>query len=554
MISDSAEIAINFANYFSTISKIKLVEHFGENLSLPCTTVDNQPQTLFVCYIDEYTIKSEIAKLKNKNSTGFDEISIKLLKRISDTISKPLEYLVNKSLESGTFPDILKTACIIPLYKKEDPHNIANYRQISLLSVFSKLIERLVHNMINKFLNLHNIISPCQHGFISTKSIETASYHLLDPVYKDLDRGLYVMSLMFDLSRAFDTVNIEFLVCKLHNIGIRGTLLEWIKSYMSNRKLLVKYNNTLSDTRDVHMGVPQGSVLGPLLFALYVNDLPKYISNGRVTMFADDTTITVSAQTPEELAEKVTLACNELDTWCQRNQLILNDKKTVYINFHSRKGLTPAFLIDNNINVSQKVKFLGTWLDNKLSWNDHIDFVCNKLSSAYFAILQMKTVLDTNGLLNIYYALAYSHLSLNIITWGVGRNLNRVLISQKRMIRLVFNLKPLDSCRGVFKKNKILTVACIFILKCVCYTYKNIANLNRLGDTHSYNTRNNNVLSIPPHSTTLYEHSTNYNAIILFNKLPANLKTITGYNKFKAATKNYLIEMVFYSIYEFLTQ
>ena len=120
-------------------------------------------------------------------------------------------------------------------------------------------------------------------------------------------------------------------------------------------------------------------------------------------MFADDTIITVSAQTPEELAGKVTQVCNELDTWCQRNQLILNDKKTVYINFHTRKVLPPDFLINNNMNVVQKLKFLGTWLDNKLSWNDHIDSVCNKLSSAFFAILQMKTVLDTNGLLNIYY-------------------------------------------------------------------------------------------------------------------------------------------------------
>lgn len=554
VIKDSDKIANTFANFFSTISNIKLFEHFGENLSLPCTTMDNQPQTLFVRYIDEYTVKNEIKKLNNKKSAGLDEITTKLLKLISDIISAPLVYLINKSLESGIFPDILKVACVIPLYKKDDQCNIENYRQISLLSVFSKLIERLIHNMIVEFLNLHNIITPCQHGFISTKSIETASYHLLNSIYNDLDEGKYVMSLMFDLSRAFDTVNIEFLVTKLYNMGIRGNLLQWIKSYMSNRKLLVKYADTMSDVKDVQMGVPQGSVLGPLLFTIYVNDLPTFITKGRVTMFADDTTITVSAQDPEELSKNITHVYNELDTWCQRNQLILNEKKTVFINFHIRRELAPEFLTENNIDVSQSAKFLGTWLDSKLSWNVHVDFVCKKLNSAYFAIFQMKTVLDVKGLLNIYYALAYSHLAMNIVTWGVGRNVSRVLISQKRIIRLIFSLQPLDSCRDIFRENKIMTVIGIFILKCVCFVHKNIRCFSRLGDTHSYKTRYNNDLTVPLHTTNFYKQSPNYNFITLFNKLPSHLKNVTHFNKFKNASKNYLLEKSFYSLQEFLCQ
>ena len=554
VIKDSDKIANTFANYFSTISNIKLFEYYGENLSLPCTIMGNQPQTLFVRYIDEYTVKNAINKLNNKKSAGLDEITTKVLKVIKDIISSPLVYLINKSLESGIFPDILKIACVIPLYKKDDQCNIENYRQISLLNVLSKLIERLIHNMIVEFLNMHNIITPCQHGFISTKSIETASHYLLDSIYNDLDEGKYVMTLMFDLSRAFDTVNIEYMVTKLYNMGIRGNLLHWINSYMSNRKFLVKYADTMSDVKDVQMGVPQGSVLGPLLFTLYVNDLPTFITKGRVTMYADDTTITVSAEDPEELSKNITHVYNELGTWCQRNQLILNEKKTVFINFHIRRELAPEFWTENNIDASHNAKFLGTWLDSKLSWNIHVDFVCKKLNSAYFAIFQMKNVLDVKGLLNIYYALAYSHLTMNIVTWGAGRNISRVLISQKRIIRLIFSLQPLDSCRDIFRNNKILTVTGIYILKCVCFVHKNIHSFNRLGDTHSYKTRYNNDLTVPLHTTDFYKRSPKYNLITLYNKLPSHLKNVKHFNKFKSATKKYLLEKSFYSLQEFLCQ
>lgn len=229
-------------------------------------------------------------------------------------------------------------------------------------------------------------------------------------------------------------------------------------------------------------------------------------------------------------------------------------KKTVLINFHIRRELTPEFLTGNNIDVAQNAKFLGTWLDSKLSWNTHIDFVCKKLNSAYFAILQMKTDLDTKGLLNIYYALAYSHLSMNIVTWGSGRNINRVLISQKRLVRLIFGLKPLDSCRDVFKKYKILTVISIFILKCGCFVQRNIQKFCKLGDTHSYKTRHNNTLTVPLHATNFYKQSPNYNFITLYNKLPSYLKTEKNLNKFKTATKNYLIEKCYYNVQEFLCE
>lgn len=554
LITDPEEVTNNFAQHFSSVANLSVQQHFGENLSLPCTTTKTQSNaSLFVAHIDEADVKREINHLKNKRSTGVDEISVKLLKAISDDICKPLAYLINKSLSSGIFPDILKLACVIPLYKKGDPLKIENYRQISLLSTLSKLLERLVYNIITKYLNKLNIITPCQHGFREHMSTETASYHLLNFVYKELDEGKYVILLMFDLSRAFDTVNIEFLCDKLSSIGIRGNLLKWIRSYLENRKMIVKYNDVKSSIKNVDLGVPQGSVLGPLLFMIYINDLPQYLSTGQVTMFADDTSITVSAPTPQELALKVNCVCDELNAWSQRNRLILNNSKTVYLNFYIQKPLPPNFGSENKITFSEATKFLGTHLDCRLRWDIHIDFVCAKLNSAFYAILQMKSSLDCEGLLSIYYSLAYSHMANNIVSWGVSSGISRVLVSQKRLMRLIFNLQPKTSCKDYFKSKNILTVPSIFLWKCVIYVFKNKTNFEEVGQYHSYRTRHGRKLLIPAHKTSTYEKSPAYNFIKIFDALPQNLKDVKTFSSFKKQTKSFFLEKAFYTVQEFLS-
>lgn len=338
------------------------------------------------------------------------------------------------------------------------------------------------------------------------------------------------------------------MVDKLYTVGIRGQILNWISSFMSDRNMIVKVKNSLSDTRVVDLGVPQGSVLGPLLFILYINELPRCISSGLTTMFADDTTITVSALTPEELLEKMNTVTDEMDAWCQRNKLILNVNKTVCLNFHiktSRPDLdSPLF--------SQQTKFLGTIVDPKLKWHNHLNHVCSKLNSAYFAIFQLKSYLDMDGLLSVYYALAYSHISYNIVVWGITSEISRVLVCQKRIIRLLFNLKPRDSCRPYFKKHRILTAPAILILKAVTYVFNNKMLFTRSGDVHPYDTRNTNTLLIPKHRTSFFKQSPTYNFVRLFNKLPIEVKSSLNYSTFKRSVKDFLHVGTFYSLEEFL--
>ena len=195
-------------------------------------------------------------------------------------------------------------------------------------------------------------------------------------------------------------------------------------------------------------------------------------------------------------------------------------------------------MIHDDISLSQNVKLLGIHLDSKLSWSEHIEHVCSQLNKAYFAILQLKSTLDETGLLNIYYALAYSHISLNIIACGNSRDSSRVFVTQKRLIRLLFKMGYNESCAEMFKNKKILTVPCIFILKCLTYTKKNIGLFTQRNDCHSYRTRHGDLLSIPSHHTTNYKYSLQYNCIMLFNSLPTEKRNLQDHKKYKTMLKN----------------
>lgn len=513
----------------------------------------NVANSIFLVPVSADTVLRIVGEMRPTYSVGLDGISSIILKEIIHCIVNPFVDLINESLESGCFPDILKIAIGQALYKSGDKQNIENYRQLSILSTFSKVIERIVHDQITSFIDGNNLITPSQHGFRIGKSIETASCHLLNYIYRNLDCGKYVMSLFFDLSKAFDTVSAEFLSDKLYRSGIRGNALLWMESYLKSRAIITRVNDAYSQSQKITLGVPQGSVLGPLLFTLYVNDLPEHITNGLVTSFADDTTVTVAADTPDDLLLLARKVMDDVNTWCQRNRLMLNVDKTVIINFYNRRPL-PSIQSVEGICFAPNNKFLGTMIDSTLSWTVHIDSVCSKLSKAFFAILQLKNTLDRDGLLSVYYALGYSHMSYNIVSWGCASTLQRVFVLQKRLIRLIFNLEPLQSCRDTFKSNQILTITSVFILRCVVYTRKHMSEFKKNIDNNCYTTRQAELLAIPSHATSMFKASPIYNCIKLYNALPHDLKRVANHDSFKSKIKRFLAHGCFYNVDEYFNR
>lgn len=325
-------------------------------------------------------------------------------------------------------------------------------------------------------------------------------------------------------------------------------------SYLSNRKMYVNINNSKSNLFDINLGVPQGSVLGPLIFLLYINDLTRDISSACVVLFADDTTIAVSASDHDELPAKLNNVSAEFTNWCNTNNLLVNANKTVCMDlFNKRAGLSSSVTVNGTlVKCVDSTKFLGVHIDSNMRWQTHIDAVCKKINSGYYAILQLKSSLEIKQLINVYYALVYSAFSYNIIIWGNSCGTERILILQKRIMRLIFNLELRESCRLYFSNNNILTFPSVYILKCISYVKSNMHLFQQNGNSHQYPTRKGHYLRTEIHSTSLYEKSPIYRGTILYNKLPDTIKNIASVQKFKNKLKCFLISKAYYSFSEYL--
>ena len=242
----------------------------------------------------------------------------------------------------------------------------------------------------------------------------------------------------------------------------------------------------------------------------------------------------------------------EFKTWCFNNTLVLNTEKTVCIEFENKRKTNISNDTDKNgssLKFSDSAKFLGLYLDNNMSWQTHLDYTCKKVNSAYYAILQLKSKLDASALLNVYYALVYSVLSYNVIFWGSAVGCGRLLIAQKRIIRLIFNLRPLESCKPIFKQNKLLTFPSIYIFRCLIFIKTNINKFQVNGYTHTYDTRNFNDLRLQQHKLLLMKKP----ALMpeFFNKLPENIKSIPCIKKYKNKVREYLIDLCCYHVNEY---
>ena len=379
-----------------------------------------------------------------------------LLKRFRDFFSFWLSKLVNLCFETGVFPDILKLAKVTPIHKKESKLEYLNYRPISLLSVFSKIYEKLIYTRVYSYLTKKDLIYSKQFGFRSNHSTNHAIISITEHIRNLLDNGHYVCGIFVDLEKAFDTVNHEILCEKLSSYGLRGNVNKLLQSYLSNRKQYVSLNGFESVTKDVTCGVPQGSSLGPLLFLLYINDFRLCLSETSSGHFADDTFIIYDSKKPKTIETIINTELKQVVKWLRLNRLSLNASKTELIFFHSKRhtlnydDISIKFCGTKLIPVDH-VKYLGMYIDKHLSWSVHIQELCKKLSRANGILSKLRYNAPFNTCLQVYYAIFYSQLIYGCNVWGLttDENLHKIEVLQRKCVRIL-KFAPFNSHTNQF--------------------------------------------------------------------------------------------------------
>ena len=423
----------------------------------------------------------------------------------------------------------------------------------------SKKFEKLFLIRLQQFLTQFEIINSSQHGFRQNHSTTTAAFQFIEKIYESFDKGENALGLFIDLSKAFDLVDHLILICKLYRMGIRGIALDWIKSYLLNRKQKVYVNTSegpgQSESADVTQGVPQGSILGPLLYILYVNDFTLNFPGKHVTGFADDTSFLIQNIQKDTASSEAKQILTKCKNWFSEQNLVMNDSKTAVVLFHNGCNTIECNieLPDITLTSSENTKFLGLTLDSNLKWKQHTNKLCKKLSSALFALRTLRGKIDFTTMLQVYHAIFESHLNYGIVFWANSLNSNilRVLKMQKKAIRLLDGLKARDSCRESFVKLGLLTTVNLYILNLLLFIKNNMEVISQEPVNHSYSTRNKNSFLRPlKHHTSIYEKSVSYSGLKLFNMLPIEIRCL-DILPFKKRIKKFLMNNPMYSINEF---
>ena len=556
VISDSQSISNTFNNYFVEIGK-KITDNMPKNNKFLKYLGDKNPSTMFLNPTDKREISKIIGKLNKKKSSGPDLIPVTLIKSCSEHFSNPLSKIINCSFATGIFPQALKLAKVIPVHKKKEKYIVGNYRPISLLSIFSKIIEKAMHTRLYSFLTKFNILYELQFGFRNNHSTTLANIDIVERIRDALDNSDQVLGIYLDLQKAFDTVDHNILGKKLDHYGIRGNTLNWFSSYLSNRSQYVTINNTNSTCKKIEIGVPQGSVLGPILFLLYINDIANFIKDNEIVimLFADDTNIFIQGKNPIDLIRKAETLMKSLANWLWDNRLSLSIEKTVFSIFHTKKARIPEIcnhltFNDTTIHRVETSKYLGMVLDDTLTWKPHIKYVTDQLVK-YTGIFKLISKLIPKACKKqLYYTNVYSRVLYGIEVYGQANSgqIKKIQVMQNRLLKILYQMDWLTPTYTLHKNLFLLTIKDIFKLQVAKFVYKQRsgslpATFHNYYTTnskiHRYRTRQSDLLHTNRHISSQGGKTIKYIGIKTYNSLPACITDSPNLKIFKSRVRKH---------------
>ena len=554
-IRDKKEIANGFNSFFVNVGP-NLAREIKNPRNISVEEYMQQPPNINTMFLDPVTkveIIEVVKSLGNKSSVDCHGMSMSLIKQIVVSLAEPITHICNLSFETGVFPEMMKVSKVVPLYKSGDKNVFTNYRPVALLPQFSKVLEKLFNNRLEKFLNKNQILSDTQYGFRENRSTSLALMELTEDITQSLDERKHTIGVFIDLKKAFDTIDHKILLKKLSHYGLRGKSNDWIKSYLESRKQYVKLQNCESDCINVVCGVPQGSILGPKLFILYINDMCNVSKLLKFILFADDTNIFCSGKDLQNLSYLITQELYKLTDWFAANKLSLNVGKTNFMVFSNAKEIDNLEIKINNTAISRvnATKFLGVIIDEKLNWKAHIKFVKTKLSKSMFMLNRAKYLLQYDSMLMLYNCIVLPHLTYCCELWGntYMTNLQGIVIIQKKIIRIIHGASFKEHTNMLFYKAKTLKFSDLVEINMAVIMHKayysklplNVQNLFslKIKQEGERETRQMNKFKLPKIRTTLRSMCISTRGVKFWNSLdPKIIENNAILHKFKRAMKN----------------
>ena len=566
LLRDKQEITgqKEIANYFNT---------FFTNIGSILASIIPHSEKHFTTYIEKSNIilenddlttnefETAFNSIKINKASGFDDITSNVVKLSFNELAAPLFHICKNSLKCGIFPDDMKIAKIKPLHKSGEKNVVSNYRPISVLPLFSKILERIMYNRVYKHVSSQNLLYNKQFGFQNKCSTEHAILQLTKELHESFEKKEFTLGVFVDLSKAFDTVNHDILLVKLEYFGLKNSYLNWFKSYLSNRQQFVSYGNKKqSNTENINCGVPQGSILGPLLFLLYVNDLCRASNVLQPIMFADDTNLFLSSKNIKYIFQTMNKELVIIQEWFNANKLSLNASKTKYSFFHSlsfsdRIALRLPELKTNDVVIKREenMKFLGVLLDENLTWRPHIKCIENKISKNLGILYKARYLLNLQCTKQLYFSFIHTYLNYGSIAWGSTNKtkLNVILRRQKHASRIIFFKDKYTHARPLLKELNALNIyqlninnILLFMHRVKNNTIPNIFKQSFKINKNKYNTKATNTRFYKPLVKTKYnQYSIAYRGPQLWNSLISDTLFDLPFSTFKEKIKKMLLDL-----------
>ena len=541
-IYDDSKKASIFNEYFASQSVVD-----DSNAFLPPPPDDPPYEQLRDIFITDEDVENILLSLDSSKACGPDLINPRLLKEAARELSSPLSKLFNKSIATNKFPNAWKQANVTPIFKKDDPHTKTNYRPISLLSIVGKVMERCVFKYLHNYILDNNILTEHQSGFTPGDSTINQLLYLSNDILKAVDSGKEVRVVFCDISKAFDRVWHSGILYKLSSIGITGNLLSWFHNYLFDRKQRVVLRGNESTWHIITAGVPQGSILGPLLFLIYINDIVCEIQSN-IKLFADDTSLYIIVENPNLAATALNNDLERINAWSRRWLVDFNPNKTNTITFSrsSTPTVHPPLIFNNTqLNEVSYHKHLGVHLSQNLSWVQQVDYMVTKASTRLNILRKLKFFTDRITLQKIYFSFVRPILEYADIVWdNIPANLvQRLENVQIEAARIVAGATKLVSINKLYTEVGWQTLTDRRKIHRLILFYKIVNGQappylldlvpSQREQIHTYPTRNRSYYVQPNFRTNLYGNSFLCKTIRDWNNLPLHIRNCNSLNSFK---------------------